>query len=254
MGRLSGKSVIVTGASRGIGAATAEAMVAEGAAVLLLARSAEGITTLATRLRKAGAQAEAMTCDVAEYSQVQAAVARAHEAFGRIDALINNAGVIEPIGPLAAVDARAWTHAIDINLKGIFHGIRAVLPAMRGQGSGVIVNVSSGAAHNPLEGWSHYCAAKAAADMLTRCVHLENRGRGIRIFSFSPGTVATDMQRKIKASGINPVSQMDFASHAPPEHPAQGIVWLCTDDAAAFAGQEVALRDPDIRARVGLAG
>jgi NAD(P)-dependent dehydrogenase (short-subunit alcohol dehydrogenase family) len=252
MGRLSGKSVIVTGASRGIGAATAEAMAAEGAAVLLLARSAEGITRLATRLRKAGAQAEAMTCDVAEYSQVQAAVARAHEAFGRIDALINNAGVIEPIGPLAAVDARAWTHAIDINLKGIFHGIRAVLPGMRSQGSGVIVNVSSGAAHNPLEGWSHYCAATAAAGMLTRCVHLENRGRGIRVFSFFPGTVATDMQRKIKASGINAVSQMDFASHAPPEHPARGIVWLCTDDAAGFAGQEVALRDPDIRARVGL--
>ncbi len=104
MGQLAGKSVIVTGASRGIGAAAAEALVAEGAAVLLLARSAEGITTLATRLRKGGGQAEAMTCDVAEFSQVQAAVARAREAFGRIDALINNAGVIEPIGPLASVD------------------------------------------------------------------------------------------------------------------------------------------------------
>ena len=95
---------IVTGASRGIGAAAAEAMAAEGAALLLLARSAEGITALATRLRKGGAQAEAMTCDVAEFSQVQAAVARAREAFGRIDALINNAGVIEPIGPLARAD------------------------------------------------------------------------------------------------------------------------------------------------------
>ena len=77
-----------------------------------------------------------MTCDVAEFSQVQAAVARAHEAFGRIDALINNAGVIEPIGPLAAVDPRAWAHAADINFKGVFLGIRAVLPAMRGAGLG----------------------------------------------------------------------------------------------------------------------
>jgi NAD(P)-dependent dehydrogenase (short-subunit alcohol dehydrogenase family) len=253
MGRLSGKSVIVTGASRGIGAAAAEAMAAEGAALLLLARSSDGITTLATRLRKTGAQAEAMTCDVSEFTQVQAAVARAHEAFGRIDALINNAGVIAPIGPMAAADPRAWAHATDINFKGVFYGIRAVLPQMRAQGSGTIVNLGSGAAHNPLEGWSHYCAAKAATEMLTRCTHLENRGRGIRVFSLSPGTVATDMQRAIRASGINPVSQMDFASHAPVEEPARALVWLCTDDAAGFAGQEVSLRDPAIRARIGLA-
>jgi NAD(P)-dependent dehydrogenase (short-subunit alcohol dehydrogenase family) len=252
MGQLSGKSVILTGASRGIGAAAAEALVAAGASVLLLARSAEGITALATRLRKGGGQAEAMTCDVAEWSQVQAAVARAHEAFGRIDALINNAGVIEPIGPLASADPRAWAHAADINFKGGYHGIRAVLPRMRAQGSGTIVNLGSGAAHNPLEGWSHYCAAKAATAMLTRCAHLENRGRGVRVFSLSPGTVATDMQRAIKSSGINPVSQMDFATHAPPDEPARALVWLLTEDAAPFAGQEVSLRDPDIRARVGL--
>jgi NAD(P)-dependent dehydrogenase (short-subunit alcohol dehydrogenase family) len=253
MGQLSGKSVILTGASRGIGAAAAQAMAEEGAAILLLARSADLITALAMRLRRNGAQAEAMTCDVSELSQVQAAVARAHEAFGRIDALINNAGVIEPIGPLAAVDPRAWAHAADINFKGVFFGIRAVLPAMRAQGSGTIVNLGSRAAHTPLEGWSHYCAAKAATEMLTRCAHLENRGRGIRVFSLSPGTVATDMQRAVRASGINPVSQMDFASHAPVEHPARALVWLLTEDAAPFAGQEVALRDPDIRARIGLA-
>jgi NAD(P)-dependent dehydrogenase (short-subunit alcohol dehydrogenase family) len=252
MGRLSGKSVIITGASRGIGAAAAEAMVAEDAAVLLLARTPERITALATRLRKGGGQAEAMTCDVAVFSQVQAAVARAHEAFGRIDVLVNNAGVIEPIGPLAAADPKAWGHAADINFKGVFHGMRAVLPGMRSQGSGIIVNLSSGAAHNPLEGWSHYCAAKAATAMLTKCAHIENRGRGIRIFALSPGTVATDMQRTIRASGINPVSQMDFATHAPPEHPARALVWLCTEEAAVFAGQEVALRDPEIRARIGL--
>jgi NAD(P)-dependent dehydrogenase (short-subunit alcohol dehydrogenase family) len=252
MAQLLGKSVVLTGASRGIGAAAAEALVAEGAAVLLLARSPEAITALATRLRREGGKVEAMTCDVAEFSQVAGAVARAHEAFGRIDALINNAGVIEPIGPLAGADPRAWAQAVDINLKGVFHGMRAVLPAMRAQGSGVIVNLGSGAAHNPLEGWSHYCAAKAATHMLTRCAHLENRGRGIRVFSLSPGTVATDMQRAIKASGINPVSQMDFASHAPPEDPARALVWLLTDDAAPYAGQEVSLRDPAIRERIGL--
>ncbi|HRO10410.1 SDR family oxidoreductase [Amaricoccus sp.] len=252
MGQLDGKSVILTGASRGIGAAAAEAMAAEGARLLLLARSAEGITGLATYLRRSGAQAEAMTCDVAEWTQVQAAVARAHEAFGRIDALVNNAGVIEPIGPLAAADPRAWAHAADVNFKGVFFGTRAVLPGMRAQGSGTIVNLGSGAAHNPLEGWSQYCSAKAAAAMLTRCTHLENRGRGVRVFSLSPGTVATDMQRTIRASGINPVSQMDFSAHAPVEHPARALVWLLTEDAAPFAGEEISLRDPEMRARIGL--
>jgi NAD(P)-dependent dehydrogenase (short-subunit alcohol dehydrogenase family) len=253
MALLAGRSVIITGASRGIGAAAAEAMAAEGAALLLLARSAEDITRIATRLRKGGAQAEAMTCDVAEFSQVQAAVARAREAFGRIDALVNNAGVIEPIAPLASADPRSWSHGVAINLGGVFNGMRAVLPEMRAQGRGVIVNLSSGAAHNPLEGWSQYCASKAATDMLTRCAHLENRGRGVRVFSLSPGTVATDMQRKIRASGINPVSQMDFASHAPAEDPARALVWLMTDDALPYAGEEVSLRDPEIRARIGLA-
>ena len=252
MGQLSGRSVVLTGASRGIGAAAAEALAAEGASLLLLSRSAAGITALATRLRKAGAKAEAMTCDVASWSQVDAAITHARDLFGRIDVLINNAGVIDPIGPLAAADPAAWDRAVDINLKGVFHGMRAVLPHMRAQGSGVIVNLGSGAAHNPLEGWSHYCASKAATAMLTRCAHLENRGRGIRVYSLSPGTVATDMQRAIKASGINPVSQMDFSQHAPPEHPARALVWLATEDAAPFAGEEVSLRDPEMRARIGL--
>lgn len=252
MGVLSGKAAIVTGAGRGIGAATAEAMAAEGAAVLLLARRPADITELAGRLRREGGRVEAMTCDVAHWSQVEAAVAFARESFGRIDILVNNAAVIDPIAPLASADPEAWGAAIDIAAKGVFHGMRATLPGMRAQGAGVIVNLGSGAAHNPLEGWSAYCAGKAAVHMLTRCAHLENRGRGVRVMTLSPGTVATDMQRRIRASGINPVSQMDFASHAPVTMPARAMVWLCTGAAADLAGEEVSLRDPAIRARIGL--
>jgi NAD(P)-dependent dehydrogenase (short-subunit alcohol dehydrogenase family) len=252
MGQLSGKSIVITGASRGIGAATAEAMAAEGAAVFLLARSAGEITALAAKLRKSGAKAEAMTCDVAQYSQVAAAMARAREVFGRIDVLVNNAGVIGPIGPLAGSDPEAWAQAAAINFNGVYYGMHAVLPAMRAQGGGTIINLSSGAAHNPMEGWSQYCAAKAGAAMLTRCAHLENKGQGLRVFGLSPGTVATDMQVAIKASGINPVSQMDVSQHVPPQDPARALVWLCTADADEFAGEEISLRDPDIRARIGL--
>ncbi len=252
MGQLSGKTVVITGAGRGIGAAAAEAMAAEGASLMLLARAADGITELATRLRKSGVKAEAMTCDVAEFSQVQAAINRARETLGGVDVLVNNAAVIDPIGPMSSTDPMAWGDTIDINLKGVYHGMRAVLPIMRAKGSGVILNLGSGAAHNPMEGWSAYCATKAAGAMLTRCAHLENKGRGVRIFSLSPGTVATDMQRRIKASGINPVSQMDFSQHAPVTIPARALVWLCTEAAAEFAGQEISLRDPETRARIGL--
>lgn len=252
MGLLSGKSVIITGAGRGIGAAAAEALAAEGAQLMLLARTAGDITALATRLRKTGAQCEAMTCDVSKFGQVQAAANRAREVFGQVDVLINNAAVIDPIGSLARSDPDAWDLAADINVKGVYHGMRAVLPLMRARGSGVVINLGSGAAHNPMEGWSHYCASKAAALMLMRCAHLENKGHGIRLYSLSPGTVQTDMQRKIKASGINPVSQIDFAAHAPVERPARALVWLCTDAAAEFSGQEISLRDPEMRARIGL--
>jgi NAD(P)-dependent dehydrogenase (short-subunit alcohol dehydrogenase family) len=252
MGALDGKAAVVTGAGRGIGAAAAEALAAAGASVLLLARGSQDITALAAKLRRAGVRAEAMTCDMAVWTQVEAAIARARDLFGRIDILVNNAAVIEPIGPLATSDPAAWTRAADINFRGVYHGMRAALPAMRAQGGGVIVNLGSGAAHNPMEGWSHYCAAKAADLMLTRCAHLENKGWGLRVYSLSPGTVATDMQRRIKASGINPVSQMDFAQHAPVETPAKAVVWLCTEAAAEFAGHEISLRDPAMRARIGL--
>ena len=251
---LAGKTIAITGASRGIGAAAAEAMAAEGARLLLLARASDGLTPLAERLRARGARVEAMTCDVSHYSQVEAALGHAADWLGGLDALVNNAGVIDPIAPLATSDPAAWSHAIDVNLKGIYHGMRAALPIMRARGGGVIVNMSSGAAHNPLEGWSAYCTGKAGAAMLTRCAHLEMKGHGIRVFGLSPGTVATDMQRRIKASGINPVSQMDFSRHAPPEAPAKALVWLMTEAAAEFAGEEISLRDPAMRARIGLEG
>jgi NAD(P)-dependent dehydrogenase (short-subunit alcohol dehydrogenase family) len=142
---------------------------------------------------------------------------------------------------------------IDINLKGIFHGMRAAMPVMQDHGGGTIITVSSGAAHNPLEGWSHYCASKAGAAMLTRCAHVEAKDHGLRVMGLSPGTVATQMQHEIKASGINPVSQLDWSDHIPPEWPAKALMWMCTPDADDFIGQEISLRDGEIRKRAGLA-
>ena len=253
MGRLDGQVVLITGASRGIGAAAARAFAAEGAAVTLFARSSNQIEHLAEELRATGARALAVSGDVADFPSVEKAVARTRSTFGRLDILVSNAAVIEPIGPLSSTDPGAWSRAISTNVSGVYNGLRAALPAMTAGGGGTVISIGSGAAHNPLEGWSSYCTSKAAVLMLARCVHHELKGKRIRAFSLSPGTIATDMQRAIKESGINPVSRMNFADHAPPEYPARALVWLCTPDADAFAGTEVSLRDPAIRARIGLA-
>ncbi|MFO7771829.1 MAG: SDR family oxidoreductase [Roseovarius gahaiensis] len=245
---LTGKTALITGASRGIGAAAARAFVNAGANVALVARSAAAITDLAEEL---GPQAIAIPCDVSQFSQVDAAVTACVKAFGQLDILIGNAGVIEPIAPLSDADPDAWGKLIDINLKGVFYGMRAAMPVMRQHG-GTIITVSSGAAHNALEGWSAYCASKAGAAMLTESAHLEGADQGLRVLGLSPGTVATDMQHQIKASGINPVSQLDWSEHIPADWPAKALLWMCSSAADAHLGQEISLRDPDIRKKVGL--
>lgn len=242
-------TVLITGASRGIGAETARVFAEAGANVVLTARSTESLRSLAKEI---GERAVAVSCDVSVYSDVEAAVAACTETFGGLDVLIGNAGVIEPISHLAEADPADWGHVIDINLTGVFHGMRAALPVMKAAGRGTILTVSSGAAHGPVEAWSHYCASKAGAAMLTRCVDKEERDNGIRAMGLSPGTVATQMQREIKASGINPVSQLAWDDHIPADWPARALIWMCGEDADEFVGQEISLRDEGIRKRVGL--
>lgn len=244
---LTGKVVLVTGASRGIGAATARAFAGAGAVVGLMARNSKAVTALADEIGGI-----ALTGDVARAWDMEQAVATLRDKAGRLDVLVNNAGLIEPIAGLRDADPEEWGQAIDVNLKGVFHGMRAALPVMRAQGGGTILTVGSGAAHAPKEGWSAYCASKAGALMLTRSLHLEAQAEGIRAISLSPGTVATDMQAAIRDSGVNSVSQLDWSVHVPPEWPARTLVWMCGPEADGFLGEEVSLRDQDIRRRVGL--
>ncbi|MFN7595930.1 MAG: SDR family oxidoreductase [Cereibacter sp.] len=246
---MQGKVVAITGASRGIGAAAARIFAQAGARVALLARSGDEIGQVAAQI---GPQALALRCDVADAASLRAALDQALRWGGRLDVLINNAGVIDPITRLAEADPADWGRAIDINLKGVFHGMRFAIPVMKAQESGTIITVSSGAAHTPLEGWGAYCSAKAGAAMLTRMAHLEEGTRGLRVMGLSPGTVATDMQVRIKASGVNPVSQLDPAVHIPADWPARALLWMCSPDADGWRGQEISLRDQGIRARVGL--
>lgn len=193
-----------------------------------------------------------MTCDVADWDQAEAAIKIAQDSFGSVDIVLNNAGLIDPIARIEDIDPRAWDQVVDVNVKGAFHILRAAVPGMIERGTGLVINISSGAATNALEGWSHYCATKAALLSLTRTAHKELAPKGVNVVGLSPGTVATDMQRVIKTSGINPVSQLEWEAHIPADWVAQGIAWLTTDAARKFDGGDFSLKTNEGRAAVGL--
>ena len=249
---LSGKTAIVTGASRGIGLAAARELAQCGANVVLASRSDGDIKRHSEELQQEGRQAHAVQCDVTRYEDVSALVEETRRVFGKVDILVNNAGVIDPIERLSEADPELWATAVDTNLKGVFFCMRAVLPLMESNREGVIVNISSGAANSVLEGWSHYCSTKAAAKKLTECAHLETADKGVRVVGLSPGTVATDMMTKIKRSGVNPVSQLDWDDHIPPEWAGKAVVFLCGPEGEEFAGSDFSLKTEEGRRRVGL--
>jgi len=252
MNELKGKRALVTGASRGIGLAIAKKLSEYGASVALASRNFSEIEARVNELKSAGADAIAIQCDVSKYRDLDRAVRVCVEAWGSLDILVNNAGTIDPIARLTDGDALAWANAIDINVKGVYFGMRAVLPLMESQGSGVIVNMSSGAANSALEGWSHYCTSKVAVQKLTECAHKEMAEKGVRIVGLSPGTVATNMMETIKKSGINPVSQLDWSAHIPAQWAGQAVAFLCCDEAKEFDGTDFSIKTAEGRRRVGL--
>jgi len=244
---LSGKTAVVTGASRGIGEAAVHRLAAAHANVVLLARSTDDIQRIAADI---GENALAIGCDVASWPDVESAFARSQEHFGGVDIVVNNAGLIDPVARIEDADPNAWSQVVDVNLKGPFYAVRAAIPMLPKPG-GIIINISSGAATNALEGWSHYCTTKAGLLSLTQCVHKEHAQQGVRCVGLSPGTVATDMQKVIKSSQINPVSQMDWAQHISPAKVGDAIAWLCTDAAKEFDGGDFSLKTERERAAMG---
>ena len=249
---LQGKVALVTGASRGLGEGVARALAKAGAGVMLVSRSGEASAAVAHEIGEAGGRAEAMAGDVADYAGVERAASAARQRFGRLDILVNNAGVIEPIAELLSSDPAAWADSIRINLIGAYNAVRAVLPGMVEAGGGTIVNVSSGAAYRPLEGWSAYCSGKAGLAMMTRAIVLETPGRGIRAFGFSPGTIDTEMQVKIRASGMNMISQIPRQNLSPVGDAVRGLLYLCDAAADDLIGQDASMRDEPFRKRIGL--
>lgn len=250
---LSGKTAVITGASRGIGETAARYLASLGAHAVLAARSSSRISLIAEDIRASGGRATSIATDVADNSAVASLVKEAVDQTGRLDILVNNAGLIDPIARIMDSDPAAWGHIMDVNIKGVYHGLRHVMPIMAAQdGGGTIINISSGAANSALEGWSHYCASKAAVLRLTGVAHKEAHDQGVRVVGLSPGTVATEMQEQIRASGINPVSQIPWERHITPEWVAKAIAFLTTEAADKWLGTDFSLKVDEGREAIGM--
>lgn len=241
---------IVTGASHGIGRAASEQLAAFGAAVVLVGRDLEALESIENQLAAGGHPALVANEDITADGAMERVFRDARARFGSVTALVNNAGVIEPIAPFVDADPAEWERSIEVNLLAAARACRLALPGFIAQGRGTIVNLSSGAAHRPLLSWSAYCVAKAGLAMLTQSLALEAAGSGVRVFGLSPGLIDTGMQARIRASKANSVSDVPREQLAPASGVAEAIAWLLHADADDLAGRELDLRDGTFRQRV----
>ena len=198
---ISGKVVVITGASSGLGEATARHLAAAGARVVLGARRAERLKTLVDEIRAQGGQALAVTTDVTRRVEVQALVDAALNAHGRIDVMLNNAGIM-PHSPLERLKVEDWVETIDVNLKGVLYGIAAALPPMKAQKRGQIINVSSVAGHKVRPGGAVYAATKTAVRVISEGLRMEVKPYNIRVAVLSPGALQSDLASSITEPDI----------------------------------------------------
>lgn len=198
---IEGKIVVITGASSGLGEATARHLSLRGATVVLGARRLDRIDALATELAGRGKKAIAVQTDVTQRAQVRHLVEAAVAAYGRIDVMINNAGLM-PHSPLERLKVDDWDRMIDVNLKGVLYGIAAALPHMQRQKSGHIINVSSVAGHKVRPGGAVYSATKHAVRALSEGLRQEVKPYNIRTTVISPGAVATELPDSITEADV----------------------------------------------------
>ncbi len=198
MNNIQDKVVLITGASSGIGEATARILAAQGARVLLGARRTDRLARLVAQINAEGGSAAARALDVTRRDDVQAFADHAREAFGRIDVIVNNAGVM-PLSPLAALKVDEWDRMIDVNIRGVLHGIAAVLPAMQAQGNGHVVNVSSIGGLYVVPTAAVYCATKYAVRAISDGLRQESDS--IRVTCVYPGVVTSELADTITDAG-----------------------------------------------------
>jgi 3-oxoacyl-[acyl-carrier protein] reductase len=260
MGLFEGQVAWVTGAGRGIGRATALALAEQGAAVALVSRTQNEVEQVAEEIRARGGTAIATLLDVSDWDMVNWTAQQIAAALGPIDILINNAGVLDPLGKVWEISPEQVGRLFDINLSGAYYCMRSVLPEMVKHGRGVIVNVSSGAATTVAQGWGVYAASKAGLDHLTRNAAIDLQGTGVRVYALHPSIVETQMQETLRAATPDRlpsdrrqffIEQKETGKVQPPEVPARTMLWLCSAQCDLENGAVVSLRtQPELREKI----
>jgi len=244
--------VIVTGASRGLGAAIARWLANARSAVTLISRSENRLKDVSEEIRLMGGKPLVFTADISNPDACRRAVELTLDRFGRIDALVNNAGIIQPISSITRSEPDSWRYNIEVNLMGPFYMVQAAISSLRSQ-KGRIINVSSGAANRVIENASAYCAAKAALNHFTRVLAAEEPE--LTAVTVRPGVVDTDMQATIRNEGLNAMSDQQLAYYRqlkergdlePPEIPGRSIAWLALHAPTELSGQFFDYDDPRI--------
>lgn len=250
-------TIIVTGASRGLGAATARLAAAYGASVVLNARSSGALEALATEIRQAGGEAFVSAGDISQFEVCRRIVADAMEGFSRIDAIINNGGVIEPIAPIARADPQEWLHNWQVNALGAVMLVQQALPHLR-QVSGRVINVSSGAAMRAIPGWGAYSLAKIAIQHFTAILAIEEPS--ITAIAVRPGVIDTEMQRTIRERGASGMPAAEYDKFAqrykqgmllPPELPGRAVARIALSAPHEWSGESMNWDDPRLQQLVG---